>query len=240
MAATMVTLPMEILETILRCLIKERVEVVRETMLGPLETVQAATTWTDSLPCVTQHFTATLRVCQGWSRIGLPILWTDVVLSNTRLVNFTSPVTPQNAALIWSLTLQSVTVRNRQAPFEFITDATRAHCLDLEVLAETLPLLQNLKTFSLLCGHYNGRNRLYLPRHVMCSIFQKLPSSVEELQVDTRRSEMESEHVCGFIGQLLPRMTSVELCLRTFCPRLFDVALSLKAPANNADSTKDN
>jgi hypothetical protein len=157
MAVTISTLPTEVVELILRCLINSELENLALMNSSDMS-------WPTFPP-----FTSIFCVCRAWYGIALPLLWVNVALGNDRLIKFTSAVTPKNATFIQSLTLYSNETQ-RFGPSRWHEDH-EAHCQDLQNLASLLPLMTNLDTLSFLLT-FNDNDSLirYCPRKVIHSI----------------------------------------------------------------------
>jgi hypothetical protein len=94
MALIISSFPNEILVFSLRLLINDKQQQIHNTPAW----------W---LPALTSTaFKPVLGVLKAWYEIAQPSSWADAVLDNNRLHKFIQVFTPQNAALIGSLTLR--------------------------------------------------------------------------------------------------------------------------------------
>jgi hypothetical protein len=169
-----------------------------------------------------------------WHRLGLPIFYANLTLTNATLVRFVNSFNADaHGKHVRSLTarfeadagVHPTTLAMFTGPagppvmssefsgFGFSTGSrlrasTPAKVYELlEQLVPTLPSFVNLRSFSLYVAQSPYRS---IPRATIIALLEALPSSCTNLELDTRgqdhREEDEQAHVCDVIRGLLPPM----------------------------------
>lgn len=96
----------------------------------------------------------------------------------------------------------------------------------LRRLAALLSEMRNLSTFSFIFSDPRSRNPhpRQLPRHVITTILEKLPTSCVNLEIDTNGLDFlvpNKPHFCDMLRRVLPRLQHLRLRLTYMCPAIF-------------------
>jgi hypothetical protein len=184
-----------------------------------------------------------------WHRLGLPIFYANLTLTNATLVRFVNSFNADaHGKHVRSLTarfeadagVHPTTLAMFTGPagppvmssefsgFGFSTGSrlrasTPAKVYELlEQLVPTLPSFVNLKSFSLYVAQSPYRS---IPRATIIALLEALSSSCTNLELDTRgqdhREEDEQAHVCDVIRGLLPPMHHARIRIGAMCGAMF-------------------
>ncbi|MCJ1428299.1 hypothetical protein MMC29_006208 [Sticta canariensis] len=184
------------------------------------------------------HFVGLLTCCKYWLEVAQPILWRDIVLTNSTIATFISHVSSETGGLVRSLTLRLTFV---EKPWRGSYSEGASHPCpgiqalwhDLHNLAPTIRTITNLNTFSLTvrpdlrntdCGLFCIREEDV--RDLLIS----LPPTCVNLELDTCGFEIRTgadystnvrRHLCPVIADLMPRLQNVRLQLSMICDSIF-------------------
>jgi hypothetical protein len=216
------------------------------------------------LCCLLQHpdrnenvksFVAALCMCRGWYDIGLPILWTNIILDNNKIPIFTRAITSAHALLVKSLTLRITPVRISSIheaigditvePQQGFLGSAITNCLPFSDLGNKLHQMRHLKTLSITVTYkgYGGEPRPhYIEQDSLFKILLALPKSVEDLEVNILGfclPKSGKEHICSILNKLLFRLRNVKIFVDTLCPKLFELAESPSNPKADKDGREE-
>lgn len=196
-------------------------------------------------------FASCLLCCRRWYRICQPLLYRDVVLFSgsknpetndeyarkdrarlgVRVDSFTTAA-PSNVQLIRSITIRTASCNidwPKWRPLKILDRRRSERNHWYPSLLRTVPLLQNLTSFSLKIGD-NSARVYWTPQGKVTDILDVLPLSVVNLEVDTMGADFATagpssspSHICAALGRLLPRLRNVRLRLRFLCEDMFDL-----------------
>jgi hypothetical protein len=178
--------------------------------------------------------TSVLRVCRRWLTVGLPLVWTDVVLTSGALVKFVEGPgsNHENLRKIRSLTLIT-TKSEAMLPLHndthshahsrelFLPKGSDLYGQSLNELRMLLPFFTNLVCFSLYMN-LPGAMELELKPSDFSGLIEDLPATVRSFELDTgKRGFMQDHtrqhHFCESIGRRLHSLEHVRLAVTGLC-----------------------
>ena len=192
----------------------------------------------------TKDFTSALTVSRRWSECASSAIWRDVVLTSAISIDrFSGALSSLTARRVQCLVIiitaepthpddEYVRILNHKYPrVPWASAATKALSASLAQLADSLPDLSSLRSFSLSVRTQHGESRPFgflLDRKDLSSILRQLPSSLEDLELDTAGTERAASdadacHLCADIQKLLLRLRHVRLRLGMICRAMFPI-----------------
>ena len=192
----------------------------------------------------TKDFTSALTVSRRWSECASSAIWRDVVLTSAISIDrFSGALSSLTATRVQCLVImitaepthpddEYVRILDQKYPrVPWASAATKALSASLAQLADSLPDLSSLRSFSLSVRTQHGESRPFgflLDRKDLSSILRQLPSSLEDLELDTAGTERAASdadacHLCADIQKLLLRLRHVRLRLGMICRAMFPI-----------------
>ena len=180
----------------------------------------------------TNDFTSVLTVSRKWSSCAMSAIWKDVVLTSAISIDrfsgaLSSSVAGRVQCLVITITAEAThPVDERAALLEreychvaWASEATKALSAALARLADSLPQLSNLRSFSLSIRVHQDEARpweFFLDRNDLSDLLRQLPISLEDLELNTAgtervASDADACHLCADIQQLFPRLRHIRL-----------------------------
>lgn len=169
--------------------------------------------------------------CQTWHDMGMPILYRDVLLTDSNLEAFIRHYNAKHGPLLRSLTITLDPIRPAETDREFQqvlnyygSQNIKAlwHHL-LQRLTDQIASMVKMTTFSFTVSSNTYACGFWIPMSIIATIIQSLPKACVNVEIDTRRYEELSpryKHLCDDIRAILPRLQHLRLCLTTLCPSL--------------------
>lgn len=195
-----------------------------------------------TLPQV-KDFVGLLSCCQYWHKVAKPILWRDVVLTNSTINTFISKTSPEICGFIRSLELRltaklddSDGVHPDIDHESYYGPRIRALWHDLQNLAPVVRTVTSLNTFSLIVCDEPGYElfcSFRLRIKDLKNLLDSLPLSCVNLELHTceyERQLMEAgknsstaihHHLCTVMAVILPRLRNLRLQPKVICELLY-------------------
>lgn len=157
-------------------------------------------------------FVACLVCCRRWHHCGLPMLCSEIVLTDSSIDAFLTGFPLSRCGLIRSLEVLSLGLKGLNSR--------------LCKLAAKMTNMIALSTFSLKVNRNAFRSkagRLYLNRS-LAEVLKNLPKSCVDLEIDTNGYDNQpanGDHLCNLLRQVLPRLHHFRVRLANLCPAIF-------------------
>lgn len=196
-----------------------------------------------------RSFLSCLLCCKAWLHVARPLLYHDILLTNTNLEAFVKRSDFSHGGLIRSLTIriahiQRATDLTAPHPYAFIEDEDHARQREiqeskrlwsyLEELSGRLAQLGCLITFALTVSTAPRQFGFAIPRRIVAKVIEGLPETCVNLEIDTHGrdySEPGSTHLCETIREIVPRLRNLRVRLTTICPAMFGHLLDFSDPS---------
>ncbi|EER24751.1 F-box domain containing protein [Coccidioides posadasii C735 delta SOWgp] len=152
-----------------------------------------------------------ILVSRSWYQLGLPLLYRNVVLSDSNVSVFCGKLNASHGSLVRSLTVRIAPIEDAPATL-------------LPGLLSTLVQLPRMTTFAFRVTRQPVPS-FSLSQDQLISLVDALPESCINLEIDTNSSDVapnaDGAHFCNALRRILPRMRNVRLQLKFMCSQLF-------------------
>ena len=191
-----------------------------------------------------------LLCCKIWLDATLPLLYSDILLTNSNLEAFNQSFNVTHASLVRSLTVIVDPVQPAQklgSPYvnAFREDPDRMHQHGsqqskelwslLHVSVDKIASMVEMMTFSFNVSTLPNAVGFWIPRPLITEFVKVLPKTCVNVEIDGRGkddSEPGDAHLCDALREILPRLRHLRIRLSTLCPAIFGDGFS---PAQSGD-----
>ena len=191
-----------------------------------------------------------LLCCKIWLDATLPLLYSDLVLTNSNLEAFNQSFNVTHASLVRSLTMTVDPVQPAKKPgspygYAFLEDPDRMMQVGsqqskelwflLHVSVDKIATMVEMMTFSFNVSTLPKAVGFWIPRPLITEFIKILPKTCVNVEIDSRGndySEPGDAHLCDALREILPRLRHLRLRLSTLCPAILGDGFS---PAQSGD-----
>ena len=175
-------------------------------------------------------FLRCLLCCMTWRDMAIPILYRDVLLTESNLSTFVRYFKSSYGPLLRTLTIavnpvQPASTDNDEHRVErYGSQNAQVLWRLLNQLSCDLASMIRMTTFSLTISSDSYARGFWIPKCTIATIIRALPEACVNLEIDTRDYEGPAPkpvHLCDDICAILPRLQNLRLCLTTICPAIF-------------------
>ena len=189
---------------------------------------------TSSTSCLAQC----LLCCKIWLDATLPLLYSDILLTNSNLEVFGKSFNITHAPLVCSLTMTIDPVqpaKDTTAPYPntFLEDEQHMkqhgsqqsqHLWSLlRVSADKIATMLKMMTFSFTVSSHPSAIGFWIPRPLITEFVKILPETCVSVEVDSRGNDYfkpGDAHLCEALREILPRLRYLRVRLSTLCPAI--------------------
>ena len=186
----------------------------------------------------TSRLARCIRCCKTWLEAALPLLYSDILLTNSNLEVFGKSFRTTHAPLVRSLTMTI-------DPVQPAKDAINPHfdmiLQDEEVLkwrgsresrrlwsllhasADKIACMVKMVTFSITVSRRPHTIGFWIPRPLIAKFVKILPKTCVNVEIDSRGDdyfEPGEAHLCDALRGILPRLRHLRLSVSTLCPAM--------------------
>lgn len=179
-----------------------------------------------------------LLCCKLWLDATLPLLYSDILLTNSNLEVFGKSFNTTHAPLVYSLTMTIDPVqpaKNTTAPypnaFLEIEEYMKQHGSQqsqhlrslLRVSADKIPTMVRMRTFSLTVSRLPNGTGFWIPRPLITEFVKNLPETCVDVEIDSRGNDYSKPgdaHLCDALREILPHLRHLRVRLSTLCPAI--------------------
>lgn len=192
-------------------------------------------------------FLQCLLCCTTLHDMAIPILYRDVLLTESNLSTFVRYFKSSYGPLLRSLTIAF----NPVQPADTDIDEHRLELYGsqnaqvlwrlLHQLSYDVASMMRMTTFSLTISSNSCARGFWIPRCTIATIIRALPESCVNVEVDTRDYEEpvpKHVHLCDDIRAILPRLQNLRLSLTSMCPAIFMNDYEPLDPGEHQSSSK--
>ena len=192
-----------------------------------------------------------LLCCKIWLDVTLPLLYSDILLTNSNLEAFNKSFNLRHAPLVRSLTMTVDPVQPAQGPAHphfnaFIEDKdhmkqhgsqqTKDLWSLLHVSVDKIASMVEMMTFSFnVVSTLPNAVGFWIPRPLITEFVKILPKTCVNVEIDSRGNDYckpGDAHLCDALREILPRLRHLRLRLSTLCPAILGDGFN---PAQSGD-----
>lgn len=176
-------------------------------------------------------FLRCLSCCKRWHEVGIPILYRDVLLTDSNVSAFVQCYNSQYGPLLRSLTITINPVQPAQTDEDeqrlprYGSQGAKVLWHTLQQISYKFASMDRMTTFSLtFSSNYSYVRGFWIPRATIATMIRALPEACVNVEINTRDYEGPAPvfvHLCDEIRAILPRLQNLRLCLAIMCPAIF-------------------
>ena len=177
-----------------------------------------------------------LLCCKLWLDATLPLLYSDILLTNSNLEVFGKSFSITHAPLVCSLTItidpvQPAKDTTASYPDAFLEDDEHMkqhgsqqsqHLWSLlYISADKIASMVTMITFSLTVSSHPNAIGFWIPRPLISEFVKILPKTCVNVEIDSRGNDYfkpGDAHLCDALREILPRLRHLRVRLSTLCP----------------------
>ena len=179
-----------------------------------------------------------LLCCKTWHDATLPLLYSDILLTNSTLSPFGTSFNVTHAPLVRSLTMTIGPVqpaKDPAAPYpnafledeehmkQYGSQQTQYLWSLLQISADKIASMVTMTTFSLTVSTHPNAIGFWIPRPLITEFVKILPKTCIHVEIDSRGDDYfkpGDAHLCDALREILPRLRHLRLRLSTLCPAI--------------------
>lgn len=169
-----------------------------------------------------------LLCCKGWHDLTLPLLYHDVLLTNSNLESFGKTFDVTRGPLVCSLTMtidpvQPTFPEDREHISQHGSQQSKDLWFWLQFSLGKIASMTTLVTFSLNVSTRPKAIGFWIPRPLIMEFVRVLPNTCANLEIDTRGNDYYRPgdgHLCDALRKIFPQLRHLRLRLSTICPAI--------------------